>query len=85
MTPQCCEEAVDAAEQAIVDDTLILECLYLMPSFVSLLVDLILLGADERPFVDIGVGFEVRVVREFQGIPLAVVEDHGGRNCTHNE
>ena len=77
MTPECCEEAVDAAEQAIVDDPLILERLYLMPSFVSLLMDLILLGAYKRPLVDVGMWFEVRVVREFQSVPLAVIENHG--------
>ena len=30
-----------------------------MLAFESLLVDLVLLGADERPFVDIGVDFDV--------------------------
>lgn len=39
-----------------------------MSSLVSLLVDLVLFGADERAFVDVRMDFDVRVVAELEGI-----------------
>ena len=39
-----------------------------MLALVPLLVDLVLLGADEGAFVDIGVDFDVRVVAQLERI-----------------
>ena len=47
-----------------------------MTTLLSLLVDLSLFGTDEGPFVDVGMNLDVRVIGQFQGIPLAVIENH---------
>ena len=39
-----------------------------MLAFGSLLVDLVLFGADEGAFVDIGVDFDIRVVAQLESI-----------------
>lgn len=63
-----CEEAVNALGEAIVDDALVLERLYLVSSVVAFLVYLGLFGADERLLVDVWVNFDVAVVGELEGI-----------------
>jgi hypothetical protein len=63
-----CEETIDALGEAIVDYALVLECLYLVSALVAFLVDLRLFGADEGLLVDIGVYFDVAVVRELEGV-----------------
>jgi hypothetical protein len=40
-------------------------------------VDLVLFCADEGALVDVGVDFDVGVVGELEGVPLAVVDWHG--------
>jgi hypothetical protein len=42
----------------------------------TLLVDLVLFCADEGTLVDVGVDFDVGVVGELEGVPLAVVDWH---------
>ena len=64
MRLQRCKQAVDAFGEAIVDNALILERLYLVAAVVALLVDLGLFGANEGFLVDIGVYFYVAVIRE---------------------
>lgn len=49
-----------------------------MPSLVAGLMYLVLLCPDEGTFVDIGMYFDIGVVRELKGIPLAVVDYHCG-------
>lgn len=68
MGPQRGQERRDALHQAIVDDALILERLDLMLPLLTLLVDLVLLGADKGPLVDVGVNFDIRVITELQGV-----------------
>lgn len=62
------EEAPNAAEEAIVDDALVLQSDDLVLAELALLVDLILLCADEGSFVDIWVDFDVRVVAQLESI-----------------
>ena len=47
-----------------------------MSTLVSLHVDLVLLGADKGAFIDVGMYFDIAVVGELEGIPLAVVDHH---------
>ena len=47
-----------------------------MATLLPLLVNLVLLGLNERTLIDIGVDFDIRVIGKLQGIPLAVVQDH---------
>lgn len=63
-----CEETIDALGEAIVDDALVLESFYLMSTLVAFLVDLGLFGADKGLLVDVGVYFDVAVVRELEGV-----------------
>lgn len=70
------EKLVDAGEQSVIDNALVLQGLDLVAALLSLLVNLSLLGSNKRTFVDIGVDLDIRVVGELQGIPLAVVEHH---------
>jgi hypothetical protein len=63
-----CEEAVDALGEAIVDDALVLERLYLVAAVVALLVNLCLFGADEGLLVDVGVHLDVTVIGELEGV-----------------
>lgn len=56
------KKLVDARKQAVVDNALILQGLNLVAALLSLLVDLSLLGSDERTLVDIGMNFDVRVI-----------------------
>lgn len=63
-----CEEGVDAPEQAIVDDALILVGFNFVFAFRSLLVDLGLLCADEGAFVYVGVYLDIGVVAKLEGI-----------------
>ena len=46
-------------KQAIVDDSLVLVGLDLVLALETLLVNLVLLRADERAFIDVGVYFDV--------------------------
>lgn len=39
-----------------------------MLPLLALLVDLVLLGANEGPLVDVGVNFDIRVITELQGV-----------------
>ena len=76
VTPQLGQEGIDAPEKSIVDDAFVLEGFDLMLALGSLHVDLALLRPNEGALVDIGMGFEVRIVGELEGIPLAVVDWH---------
>jgi hypothetical protein len=67
-----CEQAVDALGEAIVDDALILERLDLVAAVVALLMYLCLFRANEGLLVDVGVNFNVAVVRELQVVLCAV-------------
>lgn len=69
MAAESRQEGVDAFEQSVVDDPLVFQGLDLVASVVALLVDLVLLRADEGAFVDVGVDFDVGVVGELEGIP----------------
>ena len=62
------EQAIDALEQAVVDDVLVLERRNLVPAPGSLLVDLRLLGSNEGFLVDVRVDLDVRVVAELDGV-----------------
>lgn len=70
------EKLVDAGEQSVIDYALIFQGLDLVAALLSLLMDLSLLGSNERTFVDVGVDLDVRVIGQFQRIPFAVVEHH---------
>lgn len=39
-----------------------------MLPLLALLVDLVLLGANKGPLVDVGVNFDIRVITELQGV-----------------
>lgn len=60
------EQGGDALQQAIVDYALIFEGLDLVLALEALLVDLVLFGADEGPFVDVGMDLDVGVIAELQ-------------------
>jgi hypothetical protein len=62
------EEARDALDQRVVDDALVLEGLDLVLALLALGMDLVLLGADEGPLVDIGMDLDVRVIAELESI-----------------
>lgn len=62
------DQGVDAREQPVVDDALVLERFGLVLALGALLVDLALLGADEGALVDVGVDFDVGVVGELEGV-----------------
>jgi hypothetical protein len=62
------EQVVYALDQAIVDDLFILEGLDLVFAIDTLLVDLILLCADERTLVDIGVDLDIGIVRQLESV-----------------
>jgi len=62
------QEAVDAGEEAVVDDALVFQRGYLVPALGALLVDLVLFGADEGAFVDVGVDFDVGIIAELEGV-----------------
>lgn len=76
MGAQAGEQTVDAGEEAIVDDAFIAEGGDFVLALEAGLVDLVLLGADEGAFVDVGVDFDVGVVGELEGVPFAVVDYH---------
>jgi hypothetical protein len=62
------EQVVYALDQTIVDNLLILEGLDLVFAIDTLLVDLVLLCADERTLVDIGVDFDIGIVRQLESV-----------------
>jgi hypothetical protein len=62
------EKTIDAGHKTIVDDALILEGGDLVTAVLPLLVDLILLGSNEGPLVDVGMDLDVRVVAELEGV-----------------
>ena len=68
MRLECCKQTVDAVEEAIVDDSLIFVCCDLVLTVLTLLVDLVLLCADERALVDVWMDFNVGVVAELESI-----------------
>ena len=62
------EQVVYALDQAIVDDLFVLEGFDLELPVDSLLVDLVLLGANKRALVDVWVDFNIRIVGQLQGV-----------------
>lgn len=68
MRLQCCEETAQSFCEAIIDDTLVLERLDLVAAVFALLVDLRLLCANEGFLVDVGVDFDVAVVRQLKRV-----------------
>lgn len=54
--------------QCIIDDALMLECLNLPVSLLSLHMCLVLFRPNERTFVDIWVDLDIRVVAEIQSV-----------------
>jgi len=64
------DQVRDALDEGVVDDSLVLVRLDLGLALLSLLVDLLLLCADKRLFVDIGVDFNVGVITELQRVLL---------------
>lgn len=64
------DQVRDALDEGVVDDSLVLVRLDLGLALLALLMDLLLLRADERLFVDIGVDFNVGVVAELQRVLL---------------
>lgn len=77
MAAESRQEGVDAFEQSVIDDPLVFQGLDLVASVVALLVDLVLLRADEGAFVDIRVDFDVGVVGELEGVPSGKVNMAG--------
>lgn len=67
------EQVVYAVDEAIVDDLFVLEGLDLVFAIDTLLVDLILLCADEGTLVDIGMDFDVGIVRQLESVLGIVV------------
>lgn len=68
MRLKCCDETVDAVEEAIVDDALVFVGRDLVLAVLTLLVDLVLLCTDERALVDVWVDFNIGVVAELKSI-----------------
>lgn len=64
------DEQREALDESVVDDALVLVCLDLEFSLLSLHVHLALFGPDEGSFVDIGMDLDIRIVAEFQRILL---------------
>jgi hypothetical protein len=62
------EQVVYTLNETIVDDLFILEGLDLVFAIDTLLVDLILLCADERTLVDIGVDLDIGIVRQLESV-----------------
>lgn len=62
------KQARDARDEPIIDDALVLVLLDMELALLALLVDLVLLCADEGALVDVGVHFDVGVVRELEGV-----------------
>ena len=68
MRLQCSEESINALEEPLVDDSLVLVCLDLVLALESLLMDLILFSSNERAFVNVGVDFDVGIVAQLESI-----------------
>lgn len=68
MRLQSCEKSVDAVEEAIVDDAFVFVSCNLVLALLTLLVDLVLLCADEGTLVDVWVNFNIRVVAELESV-----------------
>lgn len=62
------EQSIDAAQEALVDDALVLQSSDVVLALQALLVDLVLLGANEGALVDVGVNLDVRVIGELESI-----------------
>lgn len=58
----------NSLDQGIVDDSFVLQGLDLELPLLSFRMNLVLLGADEGPLVDIGMNLNIGVVAEFQGV-----------------
>lgn len=67
------EQVVYAVDEAIVDDLLVLEGLDLVFAIDTLLVDLVLLCTNEGALVDIGMDFDVGIVRQLESVLGIVV------------
>ena len=67
------EQVVYTVDQAIVDDLFVLEGLDLVFAIDTLLVDLVLLCTNERTLVDIGMDFDVGIVRQLESVLETVV------------
>ena len=64
---------VNAVDQTIVDDLFVLEGLDLVFAIDTLLVDLVLLCTNERTLIDIGMDFDVGIVRQLESVLETVV------------
>ncbi len=62
------EEAIDAFEETVVDDSLVFIRLDFILALISLLMNLVLLGSNEGPFVDIGMDLDIRVVAQLERV-----------------
>ena len=67
------EQVVYTVDQAIVDDLFVLEGLDLVFAIDTLLVDLVLLCTNERTLVDIGMDFDIGIVRQLESVLETVV------------
>lgn len=62
------DEARDALDERVVDLALVLELDNLLAAMVALLVNLRLLGADEGALVDVGMDFNIGIVRQLESV-----------------
>lgn len=62
------DEARDALDERVVDLALVLELDDLLAAVVALLVNLCLLGADEGALVDVGMDFNIGIVRQLESV-----------------
>ena len=67
------EKVVYTVDQAIVDDLFVLEGLDLVFAIDTLLVDLVLLCTNERTLIDIGMDFDIGIVRQLESVLETVV------------
>ena len=67
------EQVVYTVDQAIVDDLFVLEGLDLVFAIDTLLVDLVLLCTNERTLIDIGMDFDIGIVRQLESVLETVV------------
>jgi hypothetical protein len=65
---QCGKKSVQAYGKSIVDNAFILQCLDLVPPPIALLVNLFLFSPYERPFVDVGVDFDITIIGQLEGV-----------------
>lgn len=68
MRLQSRKKSVDAVEESIVDDTLVFVGCDLVLALLALLVNLVLLCADEGTLVNVWMNFDVGVVAELESV-----------------